>query len=439
MISAPPAVFVLSGDPDERARIVNQLGPGVVGFDSAQDVVAAVCQSEHSGTVVLVTGPSMSEGESSASLTAVQGGTRKYASEVHGIALRHQLPLSELKRILGAGFCDAVEVGEGPAQLRHAVRRAGLAPTTAPGHRGAGAESVSSGPPPRVPGRIVAVISAKGGVGKSVLTVNLAEVLASLAREADSLRSSKGAHREGLPRVIAVDSDLQFGDLGTLSGLAPGRTLCDVGSDADFRSVDPISLERLVAVPPSASIGILAVSPDPANAELVPSALLVHTLRSLAAAVEWIVVDLSTNLDDSALDVIDVADHALVVTSPEATSVVGTGGLLAVLERLGVDSDRRSILVNRVGMNAGMDLATIEAHLGESILAAIPEDEVVGRSVLTAQIAAVATPRAPFVQSVLELAADLSGHDPGYWRSSATGAGAGLGRWVRDVLAPRRK
>src|SRR5687768_16301364 len=68
-----------------------------------------------------------------------------------------------------------------------------------------------TGGSPRTPGRIVAVASGKGGVGKSVISLNLATALAARGR-----------------RVALVDADLGLGSLDLLSGVAAERNLSHV-------------------------------------------------------------------------------------------------------------------------------------------------------------------------------------------------------------------
>ena len=72
------------------------------------------------------------------------------------------------------------------------------------------------------PGKVISVFAGKGGVGKTMLTVNLA---VALAKRPDT-------------RVAIVDADIQFGDVPLFLNLMPRTTLADVLPDAEHLDDD---------------------------------------------------------------------------------------------------------------------------------------------------------------------------------------------------------
>ena len=77
-------------------------------------------------------------------------------------------------------------------------------------------ESPAEGTSPAAVGRnrVIAVVSAKGGVGKTTIATNLAVGLA----------------QDSPLGVVLIDADMQFGDVATALSLAPSRTLPDLVS-----------------------------------------------------------------------------------------------------------------------------------------------------------------------------------------------------------------
>src|SRR5437667_6729359 len=79
-------------------------------------------------------------------------------------------------------------------------------------------------------GTVLTVAGAKGGIGKSVLAVNLAVAIRDLTRQ----------------DVALVDSDAQFGDVGIMLDLEPALSIADLARDEDAITTKSITryLER---------------------------------------------------------------------------------------------------------------------------------------------------------------------------------------------------
>jgi len=83
---------------------------------------------------------------------------------------------------------------------------------------GPGIGVVPAGPPPQL-GKIITVFSSKGGVGCSMIAVNLALALKKLT-EPDG-------------KVALVDASLQFGDIGVMLNLQPTRSVADLATQIE--------------------------------------------------------------------------------------------------------------------------------------------------------------------------------------------------------------
>src|SRR4051794_21870245 len=124
--------------------------------------------------------------------------------------------------------------------------------------------------PPRDP-RTVTLFSPKGGVGTTFLAVNIAVALA----------------ERGLRRVCIVDLDLEFGDVGIVSGVAPNRDI----SDAVGASLDEDETVDAVLTNLSPGVDCVLAPIDPATADNVSTELVVALLARLRERYDFIVVD----------------------------------------------------------------------------------------------------------------------------------------------------
>jgi flagellar biosynthesis protein FlhG len=155
-------------------------------------------------------------------------------------------------------------------------------------------------PPPRRVRHVIAVGGGRGGVGKSVLTVNLGVYLAQLGR-----------------KVVLIDADSAGGELHTLLGIdAPithGKSE-ELGDDELFTLGTPVP--GLVLSPQTYGAG--------STAPLRPGrkARWARNLRQLDA--DYVLLDLGAGTAAATLDLFLAADVGLCVTGPEPPSVEAT-------------------------------------------------------------------------------------------------------------------
>lgn len=152
-------------------------------------------------------------------------------------------------------------------------------------------------PPGSAP--VLAVVSGKGGVGKSTLAVNLAETFA-----------AQGC------AVALLDADLGTGSCATLMNETPAATAI-----ASASGVVPV--DRVLTVTASGvTLAAGGTLPPDLTFEHVQPAL-DETLRELAATHDLVIVDAPAGLGAEVRWSLDRADAALLVLVGEPTSVKG--------------------------------------------------------------------------------------------------------------------
>jgi flagellar biosynthesis protein FlhG len=184
----------------------------------------------------------------------------------------------------------------------------------------------------------IAVTSGKGGVGKTTVAIHLAIALAGLKR-----------------RVALVDADFALGNVDVRLGLIPDRHLGDV-LDGDC-SIEDVTLEGPIGidvVPAASGIRELSV--------LTPAhwARLSGALAAIASDRDFVIVDTATGVGDASLDVVGLADYALVVTNDEPATLVDAYATIKLLT-LADRSKPIGILAN--GVNHAADAERVFAQL----------------------------------------------------------------------------
>ncbi len=211
-------------------------------------------------------------------------------------------------------------------------------------------------------GKILSVFSAKGGVGCSTIAVNLAIAL----------------QQQAAGKVIIVDTSLQFGDVGVLLNLYASRTIADLAVHVDELDDELISD---VFIPHSSGIKALLAPPSPEVADTVSPQLILDVLARLRKMFDIVIVDTSSMLDDVVLNVLDVSDKIIVVTTPEIPSIKDAKHFFEVTEALGYDRERVVFVLNKADKRINIRAEDIAANIKYKVEGQLPLDE---RAVTTA-------------------------------------------------------
>jgi pilus assembly protein CpaE len=201
-------------------------------------------------------------------------------------------------------------------------------------------------------GSVIAVCGARGGVGTTTVAVNLALQLTEATRG----------------HVALLDLHLRQGTTALMLGvIALGglRIALEQPERADALFLDRVCLEinerlRLIA----------ADEPLDATPSPTPDGVR-RVLDLLRRRFNYVVVDLPLPATLAEMQALRTARHLLVVMAPDVASIRNVDRIRQVTKGLG--TSHTSIVLNRVGMQGGLKLATIEEGLSAKPTIQIPE------------------------------------------------------------------
>lgn len=211
-------------------------------------------------------------------------------------------------------------------------------------------------------GTVITVAGAKGGVGKSVLSVNLA-----LALRHETNRS-----------VLVIDADTHFGDVATLLDLSPEHSIADVvAKRADLSRTNV----RELVTDHRSGIQIVAASEaegawDPCTIEDVQ-----RIIESFAQVYDYVVIDTSGAVDRFVRTCIEASTLTLIVSSGDVSSVRDTVAASRRLEDWGVAADRVRYVMNSASGARGVPARDLAYALGHELFWVVPHDTSVIESV----------------------------------------------------------
>lgn len=302
------------------------------------------------GTEVVIIGPSPTTDEALSITAQVLART----PDAGVILVRSEVSTELLRHAMRAGVADVVGTDETPFELPAAVERA-----VTQAVRRHDAVPVDSPKPKR--GTTITVFSTKGGVGKTVLAINLGVALVSMGRS-----------------VVLVDLDLQFGDVGIMLGLEPTLTISGPAQASDRLDTELLSG---YLVEHSSGLKCLLAPVQPEEAESITPGRIARILELLAEMFDVVVVDTCASLDETVLTALDRSDHLLAMTMMDVASIKNTRISLQKLHQLGYDGHSVQVVLNRADSKVFLQPAQIEKAIGREISVRIPSDRIVPQSV----------------------------------------------------------
>ena len=253
---------------------------------------------------------------------------------------------------LRSGVRDIVALGADDATVREVLSRAGV---TAEGRQRVVALNAKA---EARRGRVITVMSPKGGAGKTTIASNLAVRLAAAAPD----------------RVAVIDLDLQFGDAGSALGLGPQSTVADAARVND--KLDSTAL-KVFLEPRPGGLYLLAGPHFPAEADDIDAGTVGHMIDILASEFDYVVVDTASGLDEYVLAATDRSDDLVMVCATDVPSVRGLRKALDAFDMLGMTTQRRHLVLNRADARVGLSPKDVESTLGVTFDAAIPSSRSV--------------------------------------------------------------
>lgn len=232
-------------------------------------------------------------------------------------------------------------------------------------------------------GKVVAVYSPKGGVGTTMVAVNLAVALQKPERQ-----------------VALIDASLPFGDVGVFLNLQGPRSLADL---AQMDEVDPEAL-TLSLVSHASGLKVLLAPPRPELAEYVTSEAMKRILDLARTLFDILVIDTTTQPTDTTLLILDEADQIVLVITPDVPTIKNARLFFDVITQLNYPPQKTLMILNKMDRRFGITAEMVEQALKHPVGAQIPWDEVTVLNSINKGTPLVAQRSKPIAHAILQLA-----------------------------------
>jgi len=214
--------------------------------------------------------------------------------------------------------------------------------------------------------KTIAVLSGKGGVGKSNLSLNL------------SLALTKKKQR-----VLLFDMDIGMGNIDILIGQTASYTMVDLLEKK-------LSIQQIIKKGPQDLAYVAGGTGVSSVFEWSPSDLahLIQELSSLTNQYDYMIFDVGAGMSESVLKFLKAVDEMIVVTTPEPTSITDAYAAIKLAASYSVSAPVRLIINKTLSDKEGNETyerfnRAVQQFLNISIslLGIVPNDQAVQKAV----------------------------------------------------------
>ena len=222
---------------------------------------------------------------------------------------------------------------------------------------------------------LVVVLGPKGGVGKTTTSTNIATEMVARGK-----------------RVLMVDLDLQFGDVGLVLGILPERTVYDL-----MVAPGKLDMERLAGYVSVSADGVhvLHAPLRPEQAETITQDRLEAVLAVARQGYDVVVADTPPSFTPPVIAAIDQADCVVMVGSLDLPGLKNMKVGMETVQLMGFPGDRIITVLNRADSKVGLIPPDVRRVLSSAPSVELPSDRLVPRATNAARPLIVAEPKSP--------------------------------------------
>jgi pilus assembly protein CpaE len=376
-----PEILIIDPDPGSRAESKRalELSHFTVVGEAGHGIEAVSLAKEQSPDVFIV---SMEEPVARALQTI-----ESLADAVPGtptIVYSSLADAASVRRAMVAGARDYVISPAKPEELARAVY--GILEQEERKRRRIAGEMVETA----ARGTVVTVFGAKGGIGKTTISTNLATALVRIT----------GA------TVVLVDMDTRFGDVAIMMDISVETGIADLARHSDSLTRDNIR-DYLVQHP--SGLNILPAPLHPTEWRNLTPQHIEKIVDLLGQTHDYVIIDTPGTFNELIASALEAANIILLVTSMDIASIKDTALALEMLRGASISQDRVKLTINHCTSANSLREEDVERVLEYEVFWRIPHDLSVSNATQLGQPVVVTKPYARVSRSITDLAHVLLG------------------------------
>lgn len=200
-------------------------------------------------------------------------------------------------------------------------------------------------------GYVVSLFAPKGGVGKTMIAVNIAVAIRQQTGDSVCLMDAD----VGVGNVTAVLNAPYHGGLAHLADSPPEEWTSE-------------AFEQTVTTHEASGVRVLTWGTEPSESERISTDLLVTAVRWARQHHSWVIIDCHPSYDDRTMAMLAASRDIFLVVTPEVGPLRNAAQFLGLAREVGL-GDMVKVIVNR--SNHGIAVADIAKTLGTKVSATV--------------------------------------------------------------------
>ncbi len=233
----------------------------------------------------------------------------------------------------------------------------------------------------------IAIVSGKGGVGKSTLCANLGVALSQMGK-----------------KTLVIDGDLEGASQNLLFGMD-----FHVPTLHQYLSGEVGAEDTVFTLPEDGGPDIVVGSMRVESLKTVKFELFQKLISELSGYYDILLVDAPAGLGIDVFNVVSACDCVIVMTNPDVLSVAGALKAKVLAERL--EKKILGMVVNKAGRRYDIPSDYMEEMVGIDIIGIIEEDDAVHKALVAGKPLILESPDSRAAKSIRGIAKVLVGED----------------------------
>lgn len=208
--------------------------------------------------------------------------------------------------------------------------------------------------------KIIAMFSAKGGVGRTLLSTNLAVFMA----ERLYVKGKK---------IALIDLDLQFGDIAIMLNLIPAKTITGLVKEINESGEIDDELFESYLIKYRDKLAVLPAPLKPEEADLIKAEHIEKILNMVRHKYHYTIIDCCTTLSEPILVALSNADIIILMLTLDIPTIKNAKLALELMGKLGY-GHKVKIIVNRANTKMGISIQQVKEALASPLMELVPSD-----------------------------------------------------------------
>jgi len=206
-------------------------------------------------------------------------------------------------------------------------------------------------------GKVITVYSPKGGAGVSTVVANLGYSLKNLNKER---------------KVILIDLDLQFGDIGILYNQITNRSIMDIA--IRVQNLDDELVENVIFNDQPTKVDLMAAPYRLELDEILTGPVASQIIEHMRHMYDYILINTNSYITEATLSTMGISDLIILVGIQQVATIRSVRSFLGLASELGFPRERILLVMNRFDSTSTITSKKVSDMININVFHTIPLD-----------------------------------------------------------------